>query len=263
MNVTEDKLDMSFRELEETIKIDPGLSAKILKVANSALYARQREVKSLQMAITLLGLRTIKSLVLLITASTMFGRDKNTEFYELFWRHSVSNAFMASSIADRTGNKAFTDECFLSGLLHDIGQVALHNADTEKYNQVYEQVKSKKRRISAVEQELFGTNHKEVGAKVLREWNLPDVYVDAALEHGSANVTSPHKQIILAVSVADFVTANMDYHSDAPLSNNLIRDILRQTSLTEADLRYYETDFMAELQKHKLCQECGSLFGIS
>ena len=259
--VTEDKLDMSFKELEETIRVDPGLSAKILKVANSALYARQREVKQLQMAITLLGLRTIKSLVLLITASNMFATGKNSSFYKFFWRQSVSNAFMASNIAVRTGNRTAADDCFMAGLLHDIGQVALHNSEPEKYEQVYEISKIERKRISEIEQELFGANHKDVGAAVLRQWNLPDVFVDSALEHGSANVTSPHKQIILTVSIADFITSNLSLYTE-PLPYDLIRDILRQTSLTDDDLRYYEHEFMDELQQDKLCQECTSLFGL-
>ena len=81
MRIAEDKLDISFKELEEIIKLDPGLTVKILRIANSALYARQREIKSLQMAITLLGFKNIKSLVLLVAASNTFARYKKTAFY--------------------------------------------------------------------------------------------------------------------------------------------------------------------------------------
>ena len=69
MAIADDNFDISFRELEEIIMIDPMLTARILKVANSALYARQSEIGNLQVAIGLLGFKNIKSLVLLITAS--------------------------------------------------------------------------------------------------------------------------------------------------------------------------------------------------
>ena len=72
MNIAESGLDISFTELESIIKVDPGLSAKILKVANSALYARRSEIKSLQTAITMLGFKNIRSLILLVTASSFF-----------------------------------------------------------------------------------------------------------------------------------------------------------------------------------------------
>ncbi len=263
LTVTEERMDISFRDLENTIKMDPGLSAKILKVANSALYARQREVSNLQTAITLLGFKTIKSLVLLITASNMFSKSQNTAFYKFYWKHSVINAFMARSIAEKTGARQLADQCFLSGLLHDIGQVALHNSNPEGYAQVLELAKTQAKRISEIEESLFESNHREVGASVLKNWSFPDVYVDSAAEHGSPNITSPHKQTILIVSIADFITSNIDLYSDAPLEFSLFHDVVRQTSLTEADLQVYQDNFIDSLSDDKLFLECKSLFKIN
>lgn len=262
LTVTEEKVDISFRELENTIKMDPGLSAKILRVANSALYARQREVKNLQTAITLLGFKTIKSLVLLITASNMFSKSQNTEFYQFFWKHSVINAFMARSLAERARLRQLSDECFLAGLLHDIGQVALHNANPEKYTQVLELAKNEKKRISEIEEALFDTNHRDVGAGVLRNWSFPDVYVDSAAEHGSANITSSHKQTILIISIADFVTSNIDLYDDSPLDLSLLHRVLRQTNITEDIVQEYQSSFLDTIAEDKLFQECKSLFKI-
>ncbi len=263
LTVTEERVDISFRDLENTIKMDPGLSAKILRVANSALYARQREVKNLQTAITLLGFKTIKSLVLLITASNMFAKNRNAAFYKFFWKHSIINAFMASDIAEKTGFRHLADECFLSGLLHDIGQVALYNANPDGYTQVLELAKSQMKRISEIEESLFGTNHRDVGASVLKNWSFPDVYVDSAAEHGSANITSPHKQAILFISIADFITSNIDLYAESPLDFSLLHSILRQTSLTEAAVLQYQNNFLETLSEDKLFLECKSLFNLT
>ena len=84
LSIAEDKIEISFKELENIIIVDPGLSAKILKVANSALYARQKEIKTLQMAITLLGFKNIKSLVMLVSASNVFAKFSKTRFYQLY-----------------------------------------------------------------------------------------------------------------------------------------------------------------------------------
>ena len=263
LSITEEKLDISFKELENTIMVDPGLSAKILRVANSALYARQREVKNLQMAITLLGFKTIKSLVLLITASNMFSKGQNTAFYRFFWKHSVIVAFMAKDMAIKTANRNIADICFLAGLIHNIGQTALYNANPEGYKEVLNLARSGERRISEVEQELFEVSHREVGADVLRNWSFPDVYVDTAAEHGSPNITSSHKTAILLVSMADFVTSNIDLYKDNPLDVDVVRDILRQTSLKESDLSVYHTSFVDSLSEDKLFQECKTLFQIN
>ena len=79
LNLEVDNLQISFNELEKVVLLDPALTAKILKVANSALYARQKEIKNLQQAITLLGFKMIKSLVLLVSASNIFGKSKVTK----------------------------------------------------------------------------------------------------------------------------------------------------------------------------------------
>ena len=262
MSIAEDKIDISFRDLEQTIKLDPGLSTKILKVANSALYARQKEISSLQMAITLLGFRNIKSLVLLVTASNMFAKQQTDDFYKFFWKHSVINAFMARNLAKLAGNRAIEEESFLAGMLHDIGQVALHNADSEKYVHVLDGARSRSLRISQTEEELYGTNHREVGAEVLKGWNFPDVYVDAASEHGSPNITSPHKQTILLVSIADFLTSNIDLYDVNPLNIELLDDIVKQTSFTQAALSEFSATFLDDLQTDQLFTECKNLFKI-
>ena len=136
MGIAEDGSEISFRELENIIKVDPGLTTKILRVANSAMYARQREIKNLQMAITLLGLKNLKSLVLLVTASNLFGKANKKDFYTRFWRHSVVTAFLARHIALRSNQKELADEAFLAGLLHDIGQAAFYNAVADEYDSI-------------------------------------------------------------------------------------------------------------------------------
>src|SRR5512136_2368091 len=76
LQLQEDNLDISFKELEKIILLDPAITARILKVANSALYARQREIKNVQQAITLLGFKMIKSMILLVCASNIYGKHK-------------------------------------------------------------------------------------------------------------------------------------------------------------------------------------------
>lgn len=263
LSIPEDKIDISFRELEQTIKMDPGLSAKILKVSNSAMYARQREVKNLQMAITLLGFKTIKSLVLLVTASNAFSKNQNSKFYQFYWKHAIINAFIARELCIKSGNRSLTDECFLAALLHDIGQVALYNANAERYDQVLQMAAEHQMRISQVEKDLYSTNHRDVGAAVLRDWNFPDIYIDAASEHGSPNITSSHKKSILIISVADFLASNIDLYHDNPIDIEVMRDILKQTNIEDAVLIEIQESFLETIKEDPLFQECQSLFKLS
>jgi putative nucleotidyltransferase with HDIG domain len=260
--ITEDKLDISFKELEDIIKVDPGLASKILKIANSALYARQREIKSLQQAITLLGFKNLKSLVMLISASGTFSRFQKAPFYQYFWKHSVLTAFLAKHMATRCNRKELGEDCFLAGLLHDIGQVAFYNADSERYQPVEKALLEQGTAVEELENKIYGTDHHEVGASLLAKWSFPAIYVDTAREHQCLNITSAHKALIFIVSVADLVAEIIRVGMLGPAENQLLQDLLERTDLNEEDLQYYRTSFMGDLQNDLLFVECRPLFGI-
>lgn len=262
VSIAEDKIDISFKELENIIKVDPGLTAKILKIANSALYARQREITSLQMAITLLGFKNIKSLVLLVTASGSFQEHRDTEFYQLFWKHAIITAFLSKHISLRSGRKECADEAFLGGLMHDIGQAAFFNADQPRYTELVRRALEEGLKIEELEEAAFGADHRQVGASVLENWNFPPRYVDIAREHTSPNITSEHKMLIIILSLADLLTEILGFGYGTPDREELLAGFLPHTSLGEEDIAYYRSGFMYDLKKDPLFQECQTLFGI-
>ncbi len=254
VSIPEDNINISFKDLENLIKVDPGLTTKILKVANSAMYARQKEITSLQIAITMLGFKTIKSLVFLVSASNMFKRGKETVFYRYFWKHSITTAFLAQNIAVKAGFKRLHDEAFLAGLLHDIGRAAMYQSDNELYMAV---------RNEDDEKRAFGADHKEVGEAILNSWNFPTVYVDTAREHKSLNITSSHKTLILIVSAADLLSG---YYTDSPLAETneaLLDAILMRTNLKNEDKQFYINEFCNSLAEQPMFKECSSLFGLT
>ena len=262
LSIAEDKLEISFKELQDTIKVDPGLSTKILKVANSALYSRQKEITSLQMAITLLGFKNIKSLVMLVSASNMFRKTAADPFYSYFWKHSLLTAFVAKDVSQRSGSRDRAEDAFLSGLLHNVGQVALYNSNPQTYSTIFSIAVESNGRISELENRAFGTNHREVGGAILSSWSFPDLYVDVAREHAQDNITSPHKQIIIYVTVADFIASNLDIHFNDPKPAELLGQLLPYTTITARDMDYYHNEFFPSLQEDPLFRESQSLFAL-
>ena len=263
VNITEERIDISFGDLEELIMMDPGLTTKVLRVANSALYARPQEITNLRTAISLLGFKNIKSLVLLVTASTLTRDNRRCAFYRFFWQHAIMTALTARHIAKRLGMKERVEEAFLLALLHDIGQVALYNSAPEDYEEALEAAKNAGVRISETEQDVFGTTHKDVGARVFESWNFPDSFIDTAREHGSTNVTSKHKRLIMIVSVADFLVSNKDFYTENPLSLELIRDALASIGLAEDDLSYYTNEFLEEIHEDPMYKETKQIFNLA
>ncbi len=263
VNIAEDRIDISFGELEELIMMDPGLTTKILRVANSALYARPQEITNLRTAISLLGFKNIKSLVLLVTASTLTTNNRKCAFYRFFWQHAVMTALTSRHIAKRLGLKERIEEAFLLALLHDVGQVALYNSAPAEYEQAVEQARKQGARISEIEQDVFGITHKDVGGRIFKSWNFPDSFIDTAREHGTTNVTSRHKRLIMIVSVADFLVSNKDFYTENPLSLELIRDALATVGLAEDDLSYYTDKFLDEIQQDPMYEETRKIFNLA
>ena len=253
VSIPEDNINISFKDLEDLIKVDPGLTTKILKVANSAMYARQKEITSLQTAITLLGFKTIKSLVFLVSASNMFRKGKDREFYQYFWKHSITAAFIAQNIAIKAGFKRLADEAFLAGLLHDIGRAALYQSDNELYMAAGSEED---------EQRIFGSDHREVGEAVLDGWNFPPVYVDTAREHNSLNITSPHKTLIMIVSAADLISGHYSEDRLSETDDLMLSAFMTRLGLKEADTAYYISEFYNSLAEQPLFKECSNLFGL-
>lgn len=262
MNIASDGMDISFKDLENIIKVDPGLTSKILRVANSALYARQKEITSLQTAITLLGFKNIKSLVLLLTASSLFQRARNTAFYQSFWQYSIITAFLARLLAKRDKKNDIAESIFICGLLHKIGQVALFTSDQEEYVQLLEREKNDDTWIELLEEQVYGTNHRKLGAEMLRNWNFPNVFVDVAAEHNSLNITSQYKTIIIYVTVGSLLTTKFGFGNLTTPKEELLKKMLRHMTLSDDDIQYYQENYLEILSKDKLFKECQGLVGI-
>jgi putative nucleotidyltransferase with HDIG domain len=263
MGIAEDKLNISFKELENIIKIDPGLTSKILKVANSALYARQADITSLQIAITLLGFKNIKSLVILVTASSFYLKDRRTEFYKTFWKHSIITAFLGKEMALQAAKREIAETVFIGGLLHNIGRALLFNLDKKKYEDVLKLEKEGSEFIEVFEESAFGLNHRQVGAEIFKKWTFPEVYTDIVLEHDSLHITSPHKTTILYVTVASLITESAGYGVFNTKKEDLLNKLAPHIALNEADVLLYKDHIMDILKNDSLFSECQSLFGLA
>ncbi len=259
MSIAEDNIDISFKDLEEIIRIDPMLTAKILKIANSALYARQNKILNLQMAISLLGFKTIKSLVILLTASKFSKELKNRKILNSFWKHSIATAFIAKNVLVRRKDHRNEEIVFIAGLLHDIGQVALFQRYPNDYSRFFTD-QNTLASVEELEKSLFSTDHRELGGFILDKWNFPDVYSDVAREHGSINVHSIHKGIVYTVSFADLTTEKIGFGQGHEVDDNLFLELAGYLNINADDIAYYQNDFFAGLENDDLFLECQDLF---
>ncbi len=167
------KTDVSFEELSDIIQKDVGLCAKIISVANSPAYAQWNDVKDFNRLLVVLGLNTIKTIAI-TTAVHQFFSQFNTDMGRWiggFWRHSLSCAYTAKMLARLTGYEP-TDEAYLAGLLHQVGQLVFLKKEPDRYPEMLLSADTEKE-LSSLEVERFGVAGNEVGYQLIREWD-PD-----------------------------------------------------------------------------------------
>jgi putative nucleotidyltransferase with HDIG domain len=169
-NLVQD-VNASTRSIADAIGLDPILAARVLRAANSPLYAMERRVTALPMAVNTMGNNAIHMLVMVYTASDTFNKKgKQIPLEKVLWDHSLAVGATARSISSMLGLRGM-EEAFLCGLLHDIGTLLMLRHDAELYSKVDT---SNEQSLLASEQEIYGYTHAQVGALVARRWNLPD-----------------------------------------------------------------------------------------
>ncbi|MER3427148.1 MAG: hypothetical protein C4334_03460 [Pyrinomonas sp.] len=188
------------RAIADAIGCDPALAARVLRVANSPLYATMRRITSLPMAVTALGNRAIYQLVIASITGETFRRKNRSPLEKALWEHSVAVALMAREISVTLGMRG-SEEAFLCGLLHDIGKLLLIRYDELLYRQVMEGASTEQ--LLAREQETYGYTHAQIGALVSRRWDLPEEIAYTIYHHQSPGSVDQFIFMARVVNVAD------------------------------------------------------------
>ncbi len=166
-------------KLRKIVMTDPGMTAKILKIANSAFYGGYRTIQNLSQAIMRLGFRAVENIVMAGSMKGVYKRFGLTE--KLLWEQSIGAAVIAHMIA-RRNSPSEAEDAFVAGLLHDVGNVILNNEHPDKFSEVMEKVYNDGVSYSEAEMEVFGFSHREVGALVVRKWSFPET-MEMMLRH--------------------------------------------------------------------------------
>lgn len=205
MKVVDDP-NTSAYDIAGIVSEDPGISAKVLRITNSAFYGLSGTVTSIKQAVVIVGLNGIKDLVVSTSVIDMFkGDTTGQQFQELFWRHSLVSAFGCRMLAREIAptDISLGEMAFTSGLLHDIGKMVMYLESPEKSQQVLEIADQGPAVEVQLERELFGCDHAEVGQMITERWKLPKVLSNAIAHHHSPLTCSEGVRLVDVVHVAD------------------------------------------------------------
>jgi len=167
--------------LKQCIEKDPALTAKVLRVVNSSLFGLSREVSDLNQALALLGTKPLKLLVLGFSLPEGLFADVAREQLEWYWKTTLVRAVAAREISEQLWQRP-GDDAFLAGLLQDIGVLVLLDQLREPYAQFLGRVIDARGDLDELEIKLLGFDHTTLSASLLRNWNMPELLVEAIAE---------------------------------------------------------------------------------
>jgi len=230
-----DDLTSSAEAVAEAIGRDPVLAARVLRLANSALYMRARRVATLREAVVLVGFGAVRSILVTAVAYDAFARG--APGYGLdrvkMWQHALAVASVARHLArarDLGGEGAF-----VAGLLHDIGKMALSHSLQEQYQAVLKAVQEGLDFVEA-ERRVLGWDHAQVGAEAARRWNLPEALVQA-IEYHHRPDELPGPSLADAVHVADVLSVMLGFGVGADqLMHRCSQMALERLGLSEEEI---------------------------
>ncbi|MDJ0818294.1 MAG: HDOD domain-containing protein [Desulfobacterales bacterium] len=196
--------DINVSQIESILQRDAGLTANLLKLANSAYFGIPSKIGSVRQAVLLLGLKRLIQMVIASCVSAIM--DKPIPGYELppgeLWRHSIAVSVAAEGLVNELNVEA-AEELFTAALLHDVGKLILGRPMADAFHQINDEI-SRGIALEAAEEKVLGTNHADVGARILSQWSLPGNIVNAVRWHHdpeAAEMTDPMLDIVHVANV--------------------------------------------------------------
>lgn len=218
--------------LSKIISNDVGLTARVLKLVNSAYYGFPKQITTIQQAVTILGFTTIKGIILSASIYKMFSSEgAGSEFnYKQFWKHSLLTASASKLIAAQIEDIS-SEDIFSSAFLHDIGKIILAQYDRKNYTFVCTQQELSDEEYLKEEEKYCGINHCELGNMVAYSWNLPEIFCSVITYHHTPNKSVNYKKECLVVHLANIIAKNIESNKKLNI-DNITLDILEKLNIS-------------------------------
>ncbi len=199
--------DVSVRDLQLLIAKDQALSAKILRIVNSAMYCLRCEVSTVSHAVSVLGIQTVCSILMAASAERVFSQAKDLGT-KLMSEHSWGAALAARAIARRIGYEQ-PEEAMVCGLMHDIGKPVMMMNLQSVYSEIVSEVYKGNAGFHQLELLTLGFSHAHVGEMLARKWNFPPQLAEAVGWHHDPLSAPNYRRLACIVNLANLVMISM------------------------------------------------------
>ena len=246
--------NVSAGQVAAILSEDPAMSAKVLKLTNSAFYGLSREVDSVKQAVVVIGLEAVRNLVLSASVLEMFAGDIiDPTYQEHYWRHSLATASGSRILAKQTKSKTTfdSDSAFSAGLLHDIGKMVIACYLPNEFKQI-----SAKRKDEPmvpdfiIEEQILGYTHAQIGGYLATQWKLPSKLSHAIIFHHRPDLCPIDDLSPFIVHAANYIAKKtFNSESEQNLESSIDDKVLEKLGFTRSDLNQMTEPLREEFLK--------------
>lgn len=248
-------------DLTKVISLDPVLTGKIMHLVNSAYFGFSREIISPVRAVIMLGMNTVKNLVLGASVLSTFGTRKNFRALnmDLFWKHSLGVGVIAKLMAKKRNiDNKLLEGYFIAGLLHDIGKIPLNSKFPNEYMNIIEVREKEPQPLFISEKKFLGIDHTHVGSLIAEKWNLGEEISDSITYHHAPETYQGVRNDILFTVIFSDTYAN---RAEIGFSGNRYMEALYpeasqylgdSADLSFHDIEAFNSDVEQEIEKAQI-----------
>jgi len=227
LQVMEDQ-NSSAEDISKVLSSDQAMASKVLKLVNSSFYGLSGQVSTISRAVIILGVSAIRNLALGLSAAQIMSHGEKGVFQAQFWEHSIATAASAEILA-RTLGYEDPEEAFITGLLHDIGQLVFLMTLPKVALDIYS---GQEGDFLALEKHAFGMDHAHAGLQLLKHWKLPRSLQQAIRYHHNAGIfTGKDNPLTSIVAMADSLASVFGNRFETPLAGEDFPKLVRTTKL--------------------------------
>ncbi len=216
--------DTSINKLSGKLEKDLAMVSKILKLVNSSFFGLRSKVGSISHAVVVLGFNTIRNAVVSISIVDAFCIKEDLDDFDItdFWKHALAVAVTSKYLAEKSRACA-VDDCFIGGLLHDMGKIVLVQHFEDLFRKVWLAVKEDNLSFYEAEKNENPVDHARIGGHLAKKWQLPIGLVDAIRCHHAVNPRVNDLNLAMIVHVANIIVNAYTVDPEANLKLSGIR----------------------------------------
>jgi HD-like signal output (HDOD) protein len=195
----------SVAEIGRVVAQDTGLTAHLLRLANSALYGFPTPIETVSRAITIIGTQQLRDLTLASAViEAFYGMGEELLCMDDFWRHSLACGVTARVLATYR-QESNVERFFVAGLLHDIGRLVVFQQRPQQAQALLHATRTRRELLYRLETEFIGCSHTEIGGLLLKRWGLPDSLAEPVRWHHAPGGARRYPLEVAVVHVADVI----------------------------------------------------------